>query len=160
MGRQATLAVGIPTGLKERRLVEIFNFAIWAVVVFGLAGFAIASMLRAFRQPIDQVPFAEGAIDRPSLPLAEGAMTNFVGAVGTYRAGDYRGAIAQFHQVIRQEPNCAEAWHNLGLAYANIGDNGKAVNSLLKASDAYDQQRTKAGIDRIRQDLEILKGQR
>jgi negative regulator of replication initiation len=65
--------------------------------------------------------------------------------------------IAQLSELVEQAPNCAEAWHNLGLAYANIGDNNKAVRSLLKASDAYDQQDTKAGIDRIKQDLETLK---
>lgn len=45
----------------------------------------------------------------------------------------------------------------MGLAYANIGDNNKAVRSLLKASDAYDKQDTKAGLDRIKQELETLK---
>ncbi|NJM95964.1 MAG: hypothetical protein HC800_00985 [Phormidesmis sp. RL_2_1] len=137
--------------------MEVPNFLIWAVVVFGIAGFAISSMLSAFRRPIDQVPFPDGAIAQPSIPLAEPAMSAFVGAVGTYRAGDYRGAIEQLTPVVEQEPNCAEAWHNIGLAYANVGDNNKAVRSLLKASDAYDKQATKAGIDRIKKDLETLK---
>lgn len=139
--------------------MEIPNFLIWAVVVFGIAGFAITSMVSAFRTPISQVPFPDSAIDRPSIPLSEAAMAGFVGAVGTYKAGDYRGAIEQMTQVIEQEPNCAEAWHNIALAYANVGDNSKAVRSFLKASDAYDQQATKPGIDRIKQDLAILKAQ-
>jgi tetratricopeptide (TPR) repeat protein len=133
------------------------NFLIWATVVFGIASFAIGSMLNAFRRPIAEVPFAEAAIADLTIPLSEAARMQFVGAVGTYRAGDYRGAIAQLSELVEQAPNCAEAWHNLGLAYANIGDNNKAVRSLLKASDAYDQQDTKAGIDRIKQDLETLK---
>ncbi len=137
--------------------METPNFIIWAVVILGIAGFSIGSMVNAYRQPISKAPFPNAAIDQPSTPLAAAALTIFVGAVGTYRAGDYRGAIEQFAQVVEQEPGCAEAWHNMGLAYANIGDNNKAVRSLLKASAAYDQQDTKAGIDRIRQELEVLK---
>lgn len=139
--------------------METPNFIIWAVVVFGIAGFAVVSMVNAFRTPITVAPFPDSAIDRPSIPLAEAAMTGFVGAVGTYKAGDYRGAIEQMTKVIELEPNCAEAWHNIALAYANVGDNNKAVRSFLKASDAYDTQGTKEGIDRIKQDLAALKAQ-
>ena len=137
--------------------MEAPNFIIWAVVILGIAGFSIGSMVNAYRQPISQAPFPNAAIDQPSTPLASATLAIFVGAVGTYKAGDYRGAIEQFTQVVEQEPGCAEAWHNMGLAYANIGDNNKAVRSLLKASAAYDQQDTKAGIDRIKQELEVLK---
>lgn len=137
--------------------MEISNFVIWAIVVFGIAGFAITSMLSAFRKPVDKIPFPTAVIDRPSIVLSEAAMMGFVGAVGTYKATDYRGALEQFTKVVEQEPNCAEAWHNIGLAYANVGDNNKAVRSLLKASDAYDKQATKEGIERIKQDLETLK---
>jgi tetratricopeptide (TPR) repeat protein len=137
--------------------MEIFNFVIWAIVVLGTAGFAMISMLSAFRKPVDTLPFPHAVIDRPSIVLSEAAMIEFIGAVGTFKATDYRGATEQFATVITQEPNCAEAWHNLGLAYANLGDNNKAVRSLLKASDAYDRQATKEGLARIKQDLEILK---
>jgi len=137
--------------------MEISNFIIWAVVVFSIAGFAITSMLSAFRQPIDQIPFADTVVEHPSIPLSEAAMTGFVGAVGTYKATDYRGALEQFTKVVEQEPSCAEAWHNIGLAYANVGDNNKAVRSLLKAADAYDKQGTKEGLDRLKEDLETLK---
>ncbi|MGB7087947.1 MAG: hypothetical protein WBD47_20485 [Phormidesmis sp.] len=137
--------------------METPNFLIWAAVVFGIGGFAITSMITAFRTPIPQAPFPNSAIDQPTIPLSQATMTRFVGAVGTFKAGDYRGAIEQMTPVLEQEPNCAEAWHNVGLAYANIGDNNKAVRSLLKASDAYDKQDTKAGLDRIKQELETLK---
>ena len=138
--------------------METPNLLIWAAVILGIAGFAVGAMVNAYLKPIARAPFPDAAIDRPSIPLSEAALTTFVGAVGTYKAGDYRGAVEQFAQVAAQQPTCAEAWHNLGLAYANVGDNDKAVRSLLKASDAYDKQATKAGLDRIKQDLERLKG--
>ena len=137
--------------------MEISNFIVWAVVVFGIAGFAITSMLSAFRRPIEQTPFPDNPIDELSIPLSESTTEAFVGAVGTYKAGDYRKAIEQLTPVVEEVPNCAEAWHNIGLAYANVGDNNKAVRSLLKASEAYDKQATKSGIDRIKEDLKTLK---
>ncbi len=138
--------------------METPNFLIWAAVVLGSTGFALTAMISAYRQPITQAPFPEDSvIEQPSVVIDSAALTTFVGAVGTYKAGDYRGSIEQFTAVLAQAPNCAEAFHNLGLAYANIGDNDKSLRSLLKAGDAYDQQATKAGIDRIKQDLKALK---
>ena len=134
------------------------NLIVWAVVVLGIGGFAIGSMINAYLKPVPAIPFANELVESLSMPLSNAAQEKFVGAVGTYRAGDYRKAIEQFTQVIEEEKGCAEAWHNVGLAYANIGDNNKAVRSLLKASDAYDKQGTKAGLDRIKQNLETLKG--
>lgn len=133
------------------------NLFVWVAVVFGIAGFAMFSMLSAYRKPIEQIPFPDLVVETPSIPLSTAAQTLYVGAVGTYKAGDYRGAVEQFTELLNKEPNCAEAFHNLGLAYANIGDNNKAVRSFLKASDAYAQQDTKEGIAQIKQALERLK---
>ena len=138
--------------------MDITNFVVWAVVVLGIGGFAIGSMISAFRKPITQTPFPDSVIQSPSIPLSDSATTAFIAAAQTHKAGDYRKAIEQLTPVVEQEPNCAEAWHNIGLAYANVGDNNKAIRSLLKASDAYDKQSTKEGIERIKQDLERLKG--
>ena len=137
--------------------MELTNFAIWAAVVLGIGGFAIAAMIRAFYNPLTRVPFPSDPVASPSIPLTQPANSAFAAAVATHKAGDYRKAIEQLTPVVEQEPNCAEAWHNIGLAYANIGDNNKAVRSLLRASDAYDKQGTKEGIERIKKDLETLK---
>ena len=110
--------------------METPDFLIWAAVVVGATSFAIVSMVSAYRKPIEQVPFPDAVIDQPSLAISSEALTKFVGAVGTYKAGDYRGAIEQFTEVLDTEPTCAEGFHNLGLAYANIGDNDKALRSL------------------------------
>ena len=133
------------------------NLLVWIAVVFGIAGFAVFSMVSAYRRPIDRVPFPDLVVETPSIPLSTEAQALYVAAVGTYRAGDYRSAVEKFTELLNQEPNCAEAFHNLGLAYANVGDNNKAVRSLLKAGDAYDQQDTKEGLEQIKQALERLK---
>lgn len=137
--------------------METLNFSIWAAVVIGATTFAVGSMVSAFRKPIEDIPFPNSVIEQPSVAISSEALNSFVGAVGTYKAGDYRGAVDQFTEAIGQEPNCAEAFHNLGLAYANIGDTDKALRSFLKAGDAYDKQGTKAGIEQIKRDLETLK---
>ncbi|WP_158534993.1 hypothetical protein [Acaryochloris thomasi] len=139
--------------------METPNFLIWAVVVFGIAGFAIVSMVRAFRTPIAVLPFPDTVIDLPAISISDAVMADFVSSVATYKTGNYQDAISQMMPVVEQEPSCAEAWHNIGLAYANVGDNDKAVRSLLKASDAYEQHKTQAGIERLKQDLAILKAQ-
>ncbi|MEM8505621.1 MAG: tetratricopeptide repeat protein [Cyanobacteria bacterium P01_D01_bin.1] len=133
------------------------NLLVWIAVVFGIAGFAMFSMLSAYRRPIEQAPFPNLVVETSSIPLSALAQTLYVSAVGTYRSGDYRGAVEQFTEVLNIEPNCAEAFHNLGMAYANVGDNNKAVRSLLKAGEAYAQQDTKAGLDQVKQALEKLK---
>jgi TolA-binding protein len=133
------------------------NLLVWVAVVFGIAGFAMFSMLSAYRRPIEQIPFPESVVESSSIPLSTSAQKLYVGAVGTYKAGDYRGAIEQFTEVLNSEPNCAEAFYNLGLAYANVGDNNKAVRSFLKAGETYAQQDTKEGLAQVKQALERLK---
>jgi len=133
------------------------NLLVWVAVVFGIAGFAMFSMLSAYRKPIEQIPFPESVVESSSIPLSTSAQGLYVGAIGTYKAGDYRGAIEQFTEVLSSEPNCAEAFHNLGLAYANVGDNNKAVRSFLKAGETYAQQDTKEGLAQVKQALERLK---
>ncbi|MEO0768903.1 MAG: hypothetical protein AAFY72_05645 [Cyanobacteria bacterium J06649_4] len=137
--------------------MEFSSSLIAIATITGLTGFAIGIMVKAYKQPIAEIPFPNAVIEQSSLPLSTGASQAFVGAVGTYKAGDYRGATEQFGEVLKQEPNCAEAFHNMALAYANIGDNDKALRSFLKAGDAYDKQNTKEGIDRIKQELKTLK---
>ena len=133
------------------------NLIVWASVVLGIGGFAIGAMVNAYLKPIAAVPFKDEVVEGLSMPLSNAAREAFVGAVATYKAGDYRGAIEQFAEVIEAEKGCAEAWHNAGLAYANVGDNNKAVRSFLKASAAYDKQGTKAGLDRVKQNMQTLK---
>ena len=72
--------------------------------------------------------------------------------------GRYPAAIDQFIAVMVAAPDCAEAFHNGGLAYANMGTDGLAVQALLKACDLYDRQSTKAGLDLVKHQLEQIAG--
>jgi Flp pilus assembly protein TadD len=93
-----------------------------------------------------------------SAPLGDRARAQFEAACAAFAQGRYPAAIDQFIAVMVAAPDCAEAFHNGGLAYANMGTDGLAVQALLKACDLYDRQGTKAGLDLVKQQLEQIAG--
>jgi tetratricopeptide (TPR) repeat protein len=128
----------------------------WLVVVFGILGIGMGTMLRAYRRPAGaRVPFP-APVRELSVPLSDRARDSFQTGVATFERGRYAQAIGQFTQVLATEPACAEAIHNGGLAYANLGNDNLAVQALLKASDLYAQQGTQAGLERVKYALEQL----
>lgn len=125
----------------------------WLVVVLGILGFGMGSMLVAYRRPGGTALFPAPVVDL-SAPLGEAARTSFQRGLEAFERGRYAQAIGQFSQVVALEPGCAEALHNGGLAYANLGNDTLAVQALVQASDHYQQQGTKPGLDRIKYALE------
>ncbi|MEB3291062.1 MAG: hypothetical protein VKI82_14185 [Leptolyngbya sp.] len=126
----------------------------WLVVVLGILGFGMGSMLVAYRRPLGVTALFPAPIADLSLPLGDRARALFQAGIDAFERGRYAQAIGQFSQVMELEPACAEALHNGGLAYANLGNDNLAVQALLQASDRYDQQGTKAGLDRVKYALE------
>ncbi len=126
----------------------------WLVVVLGILGFGMGSMLLAYRRPAGATVLFPAPVTDLSAPVADQARALFEAGVADFERGRYPQAIGQFSQVMELEPTCAEALHNGGLAYANLGNDNLAVQALLQASDRYDQQGTKAGLDRVKYALE------
>lgn len=126
----------------------------WLVVVLGILGVGMGSMLRAYRRPAGLTVLFPAPVVALSVPLADAARARFQAGVADFERGRYAQAIGQFSQVVEQAPTCAEALHNGGLAYANLGNDNLAVQALVQASDRYDQQGTKAGLDRVKYALE------
>lgn len=126
----------------------------WLVVVLGILGFGMGSMLVAYRRPAGATVLFPAPVNELSTPMTEQARTLFQAGVTHFERGNYAQAIGQFSQVMELEPTCAEALHNGGLAYANLGNDNQAVQALLQASDRYDQQGTKAGLNRVKYALE------
>ena len=126
----------------------------WLVVVLGILGFGMGSMLLAYRRPAGATVLFPAPVTDLSAPVADQARALFEAGVADFERGRYPQAIGQFSQVMELEPACAEALHNGGLAYANLGNDNLAVQALLQASDRYDQQGTKAGLDRVKYALE------
>lgn len=126
----------------------------WLVVVLGILGVGMGSMLRAYRRPAGLAVLFPAPVVNLSVPLADAPRARFQAGVADFERGRYAQAIGQFRQVVDQAPTCAEALHNGGLAYANLGNDNLAVQALVQASDRYDQQGTKAGLDRVKYALE------
>lgn len=68
-------------------------------------------------------------------PLLPGVEDILVRGMEKGIKADYRGAIADFSQVIRLQPDLPDAYFNRGLAYQKMGDGQKAIadfNQTLK----------------------------
>lgn len=128
----------------------------WLVVVLGILGLGMGSMWVAYRRPMGASVLFPAPVADLSVPLGDRARTLFQQGIAAFERGRYSQAIDYFSQVASAEPTCAEALHNGGLAYANLGNDNLAVKALLQAGDRYDQQGTKAGLDRVKQALEQL----
>ncbi len=129
---------------------------IWLTVVLGILGLGMGSMLWAYRRPLESTVLFPEPMREASLPLSDRARTQFQVGCEAFQRGRFNRALNEFTAVVEAEPTCAEALHNYGLACANLGNDGLAVQALVKASDLYDQQGTKAGLDHVKQDLKQL----
>lgn len=134
------------------------EFVIWAFVMLGVLTIGLVAIATTTLNPLGRkIPFPE-PITGLSIPISGEAQVAFQNGLAAYRVGRYGKAIEYFNDLITQERACAEAFHNRGLAHANLAKNQLALPDFLKASELYDQQGTKAGIDQIKVDLEVLAG--
>lgn len=122
----------------------------WLVVVLGILGFGMGSMLVAYRRPPGATVLFPAPVRELSVPMTDRARESFQAGVQAFEAGRYAQAIDQFSQVIALEPTCAEALYNGGLAHANLGNDNRAVQILVQASEGYHQQGTQAGLERVK----------
>jgi tetratricopeptide (TPR) repeat protein len=136
------------------------ELAIWLSVVLAILGFGMGVMVWAYRRPLGNSALFPAPVGALSTPLGDDARTQFEAGIVAFAQGRYPAAIDAFSAVMTAEPNCAEAFHNGGLAYANMGTDGLAVRALLKASELYDRQGTKPGLDLVKQQLEQIAGRR
>lgn len=137
--------------------MEVSN-NVWVVLVvvlaiLGIGGGAIAITTL---QPLGQrMPFKVPITDL-STPISGEARHQFNQGVLAYRERAYSKAIECFTRVIDCEPTLAEAFHNRARAQANLDKQQAAVADFITASDIYNQQGTKSGIDWVKTDLNLL----
>lgn len=137
-------------------MTNLVDFWIWVVVVLVILGIGGGSLVITTLKPLGQkIPFPT-PMTHLSLLISEAAQASYQAGIDAYQAGRYGAAIERFDRLIQQEPNCPEGYHNRGLAQANLGKTNLAVSDLLKAGEIYDQQGTKEGIDRVKEQLEAL----
>ncbi|MEM9979091.1 MAG: hypothetical protein AAF808_15805, partial [Cyanobacteria bacterium P01_D01_bin.2] len=90
------------------------------------------------------------------IPISGEARHQFNQGVWAYREKAYARSVECFTRVIEWEPALAEALHNRARAQANLAKKQDAVADFVAASALYDRQGTKAGIDWIKADLDML----
>lgn len=132
------------------------EFGIWLVVVLGILGLGMGSMVQAYRRPLKNVVLFPVPLSQSSQSLSETTQAEFAAGCRAFTLGQFPRAIEAFTTVIEREPACGEAVHNVGLAQANLGNDGLAVRALLQASGQYDQQDNRPGFDQVKRQLEQL----
>ena len=131
---------------------------VWIVIavilaILGIGGSAIATT--TLRPLGKRTPFTT-PITNLSTPITGEARYQFNQGVLAYRECAYARAVDYFTQVITCEPALAEAFHNRARAQANLAKKQDAVSDFVAASDIYNRQGTKSGIDWVKTDLDVL----
>ncbi|MEM9804300.1 MAG: hypothetical protein AAF959_03385 [Cyanobacteria bacterium P01_D01_bin.56] len=123
------------------------------VMILGGGGGAIALTTL---QPLGQrIPFKTPITDL-STPISGEARHQFNQGIFAYRERAFGRAVDCFSKVIDFEPGLAEGFHNRARAQANLAKKQAAAADFVAASDIYDRQGTKSGIEWIKTDLDVL----
>jgi tetratricopeptide (TPR) repeat protein len=144
--------------------METADFLTWLILIGTLAVIGIGTMVYAYRgQGSLSVLFDEPLSLPPALPDSDSgteACVQFQEGYNAYKGGQYRQAIDYFTQAIHYESNLAQAYHNRGLAYANLRQDDDSVVNLLSASELYSQQDNKEALLLIKQHLQAIKARK
>ncbi|MCC5897915.1 MAG: hypothetical protein JJU32_08360 [Phormidium sp. BM_Day4_Bin.17] len=84
----------------------------------------------------------------------------FQAGCNAFSQGDYGVAIDAFETELRSHPKHPEAYHNRGLAFANLRQDDKAVENLLKASQEYAEADRPDALALLREQLQALKARK
>lgn len=123
------------------------------VAILGIGGGAIAiSILKPLGR---HIPFSTPITDL-STPIGGEARHQFNQGIWAYREKSYARAIECFTNVITHEPKLAEAFHNRARAQANLAKKQDAVIDFVNASNIYERQGSRPGINWIKTDLDVL----
>ncbi|OZH55823.1 hypothetical protein AFK68_02095 [Hydrocoleum sp. CS-953] len=139
--------------------MEIANFLTW-LIFFGLiTSIGIGTMIYAYRgQGSISVLFTE-PISKSELIPPEAAV-NFQQGCEAFRVQNYQQAINKFTEAIQNNSNIAEAYHNRGLAFANLRQDDESVANLLQAGQLYLQEGNQEAIAIVKKNLESLKARK
>jgi tetratricopeptide (TPR) repeat protein len=136
------------------------NFLTWFMAIALVATIGLGAMIWAykgagsvavlFKEPLNPSPIPTDA--------GNGVAELFQQGIEAYQSGVYRRAVDHFSVVIQKDDTFAEAYHNRGLALANLRQDAEAVRNLMKAGDLYLEQGNQDAIVLLKQHLEVMKG--
>ncbi|MGK7873033.1 MAG: tetratricopeptide repeat protein [Xenococcaceae cyanobacterium] len=141
--------------------MDIANFLTWFIVIAAVMGIGLGAMIWAYiGSGSTSLLFPNPVPAPPSFPpsnVPSELADYFQQGCDAYQAGNYRQAIDKFSQAIQLVSTFAEAYHNRGLAFANLRQDDDAVSNLVSAGEFYAQRGNQEGIAIVKQNLEALK---
>jgi tetratricopeptide (TPR) repeat protein len=146
--------------------METLDFITWLTVIGGLAGIGAIAMIWAYQGSgsisvlfDEPVTIAAGSTDQPDQAQGDHLIA-FRRGIDCFRDQNYRDAYIDFTQALQAMPNLAEAYHNRGLAAANLRQDGEAARDLARAGELYLEQNNQAGFAAIKEHFEVLKARK
>jgi len=137
--------------------MEITNFLTWLLCIGLIASIGIGTMIYAYSgQGSISVLFTEPI----SISSEAEAAVNFEQGCEAFQIGNYQQAINKFTEAIQNNSNTAEAYHNRGLAYANLRQDDESVTNLLEAGELYIQEGNQQAIATLKKNLQLLKARK
>lgn len=141
-----TLSLGVSVEVQQ----FLGFFLLLAVAIAGMAVMVWAYAGSGSRAVLFMAP----------IPAQESVGEAFDDGCQAFTAGEYAQAIAAFERDLRSHPDHAEAYHNRGLAFANLRQDDKAVENLLKASQCYADADRPEALEQLRSQLQALKARK
>ena len=139
--------------------MEITNFLTWLIFMGLITAIGFGAMIYAYRgQGSISVLFTKPISTSPSIPTE--AVADFQQGCAAYQMGNYQEAINKFTEALQKNSIIPEAYHNRGLAFANLRQDDESVENLLKAGELYIQQRNQVAMAIVKQNLEVLKARK
>lgn len=139
------------------------NFWIWLSVIVAVGGFGLVTLLQAYLGRVKQASlFSEPlGLDLPD-PVstdetAQIIQTAFTKGAQAFAKSQFRWAMEQYSLAVQTQPTLAVAYHNRGLAAANLRQIQEAAQDLAKAADLYLDQDNPAAAEKVYEHLLLLK---
>ncbi|NES75636.1 MULTISPECIES: hypothetical protein [unclassified Okeania] len=139
--------------------METTNFLTW-LLFFGLiSSIGIGAMIYAYHgKGSISVLFTEFISASSSIPSE--AEVNFQQGCEAFQKGNYQQAINKFAEVLKNNSTIAEAYHNRGLAFANLRQDDESVENFLQAGELYIEQKNQDAMVILKKNLELLKARK
>ncbi|MGB3508794.1 MAG: hypothetical protein WBA93_06040 [Microcoleaceae cyanobacterium] len=124
-----------------------------------ITGIGIGTMIYAYRGKGSISILFTKPISTATLIPPEAA-ENFQQGCEAYQIGNYQQAISKYTEALQNNATIAEAYHNRGLAFANLRQDDESVENLLKAGELYILQDNQEALGIVKQNLEVLKAKK
>ncbi len=140
--------------------MDTANFLIVLIAITLVASVGIGSMVWAYVGAGSRAILFNDPISKSVADEKTEAIQPFQQGILAFKAGRYPNAIEHFTQAIQLTPNFAEAYHDRGLAYANLRRDDDATFNLVKASELYLERDDRDSLSIVKQNLEALKARK